>query len=300
MQALPIQSVCVDAPAKINLFLHVIGRRDDGYHLLESLVAFTEFGDFIKVEAADGLTFSVEGPFAAALSGALDDNLVLRSAVALREVGNVALGARIILEKNLPISSGVGGGSADAAAALRALATLWDIGLTDQRLANLGLSIGADIPVCLNARPSMMGGIGECIVDINILPSCAVVLVNAREAVSTTAVFGERTGEFTKPKGWTPPKDFDDMINALAKRRNDLLAPAIVVSPVIGDVLAGLAQSPHCAFVGLSGSGGTGFGLFMDGSHAKDAAQRITSEHPDWWCRATALRAFPPSVQTTP
>jgi 4-diphosphocytidyl-2-C-methyl-D-erythritol kinase len=297
-QSSSIRRVGADAPAKINLFLHVTGRREDGYHLLESLVVFTETGDRLTVETADALTLEIEGPFAAALPAAGADNLVLRAASMLREAGSVDVGARIVLEKNLPVSSGIGGGSADAAAALRALCALWELSLAEAILAGLGLSLGADVPVCLYARPAMMSGVGERVDNVDPPPGCGVVLVNAREAVSTPDVFNARTAEFSAPSGWNCPTDFESLIRALMDRRNDLLAPALLVSPVIGDVLGALEADPACALARLSGSGGTCFGLYPSIAQANTARERISSDHPDWWCVATTFRDQAPSVSS--
>lgn len=297
-QSSSIRRIGVDAPAKINLFLHVTGRREDGYHLLESLVAFTETGDRLTVDRSDGLTLSIEGPFAAGLPTVGEDNLVLRAASLLRDAGSSDAGARIVLEKNLPVSSGIGGGSADAAAALRALSVLWDLNLSEERLAALGLRLGADVPVCLNARPAMMLGVGEQIEKVGSPPGCGVVLVNAREGVSTPAVFNARTAAFSEPAGWESPADFDAFIGALMDRRNDLLAPAQAVSPVIGDVLDALAAEPDCALARLSGSGGTCFGLYSNVAQANAACERLRSEHPDWWCVATTFRDQAPSISS--
>lgn len=290
----------VDAPAKLNLFLHVTGRRENGYHLLDSLVAFTEFGDRVSVEMSDDLTLSVEGPFASELPETGDDNLVLRAARALRDAGSVGSGARIVLEKNLPVSSGIGGGSTDAAAAIRALSVLWGTGIRDRDLAELGIALGADVPVCLNARPSMMTGVGEHVENVTALPPCGVVLINAREGVSTPAVFSARQGDFSRAAGWPGALAFDDMITALKDRRNDLLAPARAVSPVIGDVLSALQADENCVLARLSGSGGTCFGLFAAAEDAHEAVGRIASEHPDWWCVATTFRDAPPEIQFEP
>lgn len=284
------------APAKINLYLHVTGRRDDGYHLLESLVVFSETGDRLTVETAKELTLSIDGPFAAELSDAGPDNLVLRAAEALRREASVVDGAHIRLEKNLPVSSGIGGGSADAAAALRALSVLWGADVSSASLATIGLSIGADVPVCLHARPVIMSGVGETLRAAGAPPPCGVVLVNAGEGVSTPEVFAARTAPFSDAGTWTTPSTFDAFIGALKERRNDLSAPAQTVSPVIRDVLAVLTDSAHCALARLSGSGGTCFGLYPDTAAAGTAAAAIRTAHPDWWCMATKFRNDAPRV----
>lgn len=284
------------APAKINLFLHVTGRRDDGYHLLESLVVFTEAGDRLVVETAKDLTLSINGPFAAGLPDADPDNLVLRAAAALQRAASVDSGAHIALEKNLPVSSGIGGGSADAAAALRALCVLWGVDVPSSRLADIGLVIGADVPVCLNARPSIMSGVGEIVRDVALPPPCGVVLVNAGEGVSTPAVFRARTAPFSDSGSWVTPRTFDALIDALKNCHNDLSDAALSVSPVIGDVLAALSETGDCALARLSGSGGTCFGLYPDTAAAGEASAAIKAMHPDWWCVATTFRDEVPSI----
>ena len=291
--------MCVDAPAKINLFLHVTGRRGDGYHVLESFVVFAEFGDRIVVEPSDELSLSIEGPFAAGLSADSGDNLVLRAANALRDACDENAGARIILEKNLPVSSGIGGGSADAAAALRALSMLWKLDVTDSCLAEIGIAIGADVPVCLNGRPAVMSGVGEMIENATPPPPVGVVLVNAGEGVSTPAVFAARTASFSESTGWETPDAFDAFIASLAERKNDLFEPACRVSPVIDHVLAAISADDKCALARLSGSGGTCFGLYRDRAAAEEAARRIRLEHPGWWCVATAFRDTQPNKSTT-
>lgn len=288
--------VCVDAPAKINLFLHVTGRRDDGYHLLESFVVFAEFGDRITVAPSDALSLSIEGPFATELPAGGGDNLVLRAANALRDTFTVDAGARIVLEKNLPVSSGIGGGSADAAAVLRALSVLWKLGVADSRLAEIGIAIGADVPVCLKARPAVMSGVGEIVEDAAAPPPVGVVLVNAREGVSTPAVFAARTAPFSDSTGWETPETFEAFITCLAERKNDLFEPARSVSPVIDEVLAAIKTDGQCALARLSGSGGTCFGVYPDAGTADAAARRIRSAHPGWWCVATTFRDTQPPV----
>ena len=290
-------SVRIDAPAKINLFLHVTGRRDEGYHLLESFVVFTEIGDRLVVEPADTLSLVIQGPFGAGLDSGGGDNLVLQAAEALRAAFHITAGARIVLEKNLPVSSGVGGGSADAAAALRAVSALWNLEVSAQRLAEIGIALGADVPVCLFARPAMMSGVGEAVDRAAAPPGCGVVLVNAREGVSTPAVFAARSAAFSDAHGWKTPHNFDEFVQALSGQRNDLFEPARMVSPVIDRVMSALQADGQCALTRLSGSGGTCFGIYRDTSSADTAAQRISQENPDWWCVSTVFRDTPPPVQ---
>lgn len=284
-----ISAHTVFAPAKINLFLHVTGRRDDGYHLLDSLIAFAGIGDVVSVEPSDALTLHLTGPFADSLPVS-DDNLVMRAARALAATGQVALpsGATITLEKNLPVSSGIGGGSADAAATLKALRALWPVSADDSDLAAIGLALGADIPVCLQSRTSRMQGIGEKIIPALPLPSVAVVLVNPGIAVSTVGVFSRRSGGYSDiAEDAGPWSDATAMADGLRCSRNDLTDAAISLEPGIGDVLAALDAAPDCLLARLSGSGATCFGLFPDDGAAARAAERIATAHPVWWVRAT-------------
>ena len=174
------------APAKVNLFLHVLGRRPDGYHLLDSLAVFPGAADMVRAAPAAALTLTVEGRFAGGLEG---ENLVLRAAQALAEAAGGARGANLVLEKELPVASGIGGGSADAAATLRLLNRLWELALPASALHTLALGLGADVPVCLLSEPARMGGIGELLGVAPILPACGMVLVNPGASVSTAEVF---------------------------------------------------------------------------------------------------------------
>lgn len=276
------------APAKINLFLHVTGRRPDGYHLLDSLVAFAEVGDVLSAGPAETLSLQVEGPFAAALASEAD-NLVLRAARALAGEGGIHAGARIVLHKKLPVSSGIGGGSADAAATLRLLCRLWRLSPEPGMLQKLALSLGADVPVCLLGRSVRMGGIGERLNPLHPLPGCGIVLVNPGVAVPTADVFRTRQGAWSTaallPPAWP---DSTAMANDLGKLRNDLEPPAIALQPVIGDVLSALAATPGCMLARMSGSGATCFGLFVNAAAAEHAARHV--QRPGWWCWAGSLR----------
>lgn len=262
------------APAKVNLFLHVTGRRADGYHLLDSLAVFAGVGDVLRGEVAAGLNLEVQGPFAAGLSGE-PDNLVLRAARALS-----GRGARLVLEKNLPVASGIGGGSADAAAALRLLCRLWQLAPPD--LPGIALALGADVPVCLARRPSRMGGVGERLDAAPRLPRCGLVLVNPGVAVATADVFRARRGDWSAPaelpRAWP---DVAAMASDLRELRNDLEPPAIALRPVIGEVIGALAAVPGCRLARMSGSGATCFGLFDDPVLASEAAMRL--RRPRWW-----------------
>ena len=272
------------APAKVNLALHVLGRRADGYHLLDSLVVFADVGDMLRAEPAETFSLTITGRFAGALAGE-GDNLVLRAARALAAARGVATGARLTLEKNLPVASGIGGGSADAAAALRLLARLWGVAPAGPDLA---LALGADVPVCLAGRATRMGGIGDALAPAPHLPPCGLALVNPGVGVATPAVFRARSGSFSPPldlpAGWP---DAASMAADLARLGNDLEAPARAVEPAIGGVLAALRSLPATLLARMSGSGATCFALFATPAAARDAASRLT--RPGWWSWGGAL-----------
>lgn len=265
----------VFAPAKINLTLHVTGQRPDGYHLLDSLVVFAGIGDSLRAEEATTLSLTLEGPEAAALE-AEPDNLVLRAARLL----DPDRGAALRLTKRLPVASGIGGGSADAAAALRALSQLWDRPLPDTS-ALLGL--GADVPVCLDASPRRMQGIGETLSPVPPLPEMDILLVNPRVPVATPEVFRGLTRKDAPPMPATLPRwrDAPAFSSWLKTQRNDLAPPAIALHPAIGDaldLLAGAGGLHH----GMSGSGATCYALFPPGQ-AAHALPRLQEARPGWW-----------------
>ena len=289
MQPTRLASVAAQesAPAKINLFLHVLGRRDDGYHLLDSLVVFAGVADRLRAAPAADLSLTVGGRFGGALA-AEPDNLVLRAARALADAAGIAPTARLELDKTLPVASGIGGGSADAAAALRLLAQLWGIapggsGGRPVDLAALAAGLGADVPVCLAGRPARMGGVGEVLAPAPRLPEFGLVLVNPGVPVATPDVFRARTGPFSAPAalpdGWP---DAAAMAEDLAQLRNDLEAPARGLCPPVGAALDALAACPGCLLARMSGSGATCFGLFPTPAAAETAAAALA--RPGWWC----------------
>jgi 4-diphosphocytidyl-2-C-methyl-D-erythritol kinase len=268
------------APAKVNLHLHVVGRREDGYHLLDSLVVFAAVGDSLAVSPADVLSLSVTGPFAAGLAGETD-NLVLRAARALAAQAQIPATGKLVLQKELPISSGIGGGSADAAATLRLLCRFW--GLESGLARTLATALGADVPVCLAARPALMSGIGDVLSPAPKLPGVGIVLVNPGVAVSTPSVFRTRSGPFSDaarlPKdGWP---DAGSLVETLRASGNDLEAPAQRLVPGIGEALDVLRSKPDCLLARMSGSGATCFGLFRSPMAAREAARTI--ERCGWW-----------------
>jgi len=282
-------AISVPAPAKLNLYLHVTGRRDDGYHELDSLVAFTRLGDTVSVTAADDLTLSATGPFAGDLPGG-GDNIVLEAADRLRQLAEIGTGADITLHKCLPVASGIGGGSADAAAAITALRRLWDFEPAASDVSALALELGADVPVCLAGEAAYMGGIGEVLEPFPALPEIPVVLVNPGVAVSTADVFRARTGPFTPPNRFAGPVGHAlDLAQSLAARQNDLTAAATAQAPVIGDALTALGGCTDCLLTRMSGSGATCFALFALPAAAEAAAKRIAAAYPDWWVEVTEL-----------
>jgi 4-diphosphocytidyl-2-C-methyl-D-erythritol kinase len=279
----------VFAPAKINLFLHVGEKRADGFHALESLVMFARAGDTLIVEPSDGLSLALEGDFAKGLERE-NDNLVLRAARLLGEHAGVPACAHMALVKNLPVASGIGGGSADAAAALRGLVKLWDLKIGAEALHGIAASLGSDIPACLYSRPCWMEGRGERVTAIADVPQLQAVLVNPGIAVPTGKVFAalsERHGTgCDKPAGW---KSAGDLLGWLSRTANDLEAPARAIAPEISDALEALGSQEGCRLARMSGSGATCFGLFADNRAADAAEAHLKSRHPNWWVVATTL-----------
>jgi len=272
------------APAKLNLYLHVVGRRPDGYHLLDSLVAFAAPCDEILVASAPDLSLTVRGPYAAALDGPPQANLVWRAAERLAAASDRRPAAAITLVKNLPVASGIGGGSSDAAATLKALAELWQLDLDARSLAAIGAALGADVPVCLAGRTAWLGGIGECVEPAAPLPAMTVLLANPGIALATARVFAARHGPFSAPARFAEmPRDAAGLVARLVERRNDLAPAAIGLAPVVGDVLARLARSDGALLARMSGSGATCFALFASPDAAHEAMQRLAVEQPRWW-----------------
>lgn len=270
------------APAKVNLALHVTGRRGDGYHLLDSVVVFAGVGDRVTASPSDRLTLRITGPHAADLP-VTDDNLVLRAS---RLMG---VTADLSLEKVLPVASGIGGGSADAAATLRALAGMTGTALPD---AAAILRLGADVPVCLAGRPVRMQGVGEILAPLPPLPPVWLVLANPGVAVPTPAVFAALTRRDNAPLPEVPAfTDTAALARWLGAQRNDLQPPAIALTPTIADTLAALGRQPGCLLTRMSGSGATCFALFAEEQAARTAAARLTETHPQWWIAAAPLLA---------
>ena len=265
------------APAKVNLTLHVTGRRADGYHLLDSLVVFAGVGDRLRLRPAEGLSLALEGPFANGVPAGCD-NLVLRAARAL----GPGVGAALVLDKRLPPASGLGGGSGDAAAAMRLLARHRGLPAPEPMA---GLELGADVPVCLAGRPARMSGIGERLGPCPALPPAWLVLVNPGVETPTGAVFAalERRDGPPMPEVLPDWADTAALAAWLAGMRNDLEPPARALFPVIGSVLEALKGQAGCLLARMSGSGATCFGLFGSAAAAAEAARRLGAAQPGWW-----------------
>ena len=271
------------APAKLNLWLNVVGRRADGYHLLDSLVAFADLADTVEVAADGDLALEIGGPQAGALAGE-GDNLVLRAARQLAAIAGRAPQAAIALTKNIPVAAGLGGGSADAAATLRALAALWRLDLGDAQLAALGARLGADVPMCLSGRTALARGVGELLSPAPRLPECGLLLVNPRVGLATAEVFAARDGRFSAPPPEVGPwPDLDALAADLARRGNDLAAPAMRLRPVIGEVLAFLEASAGVRYAAMTGSGATCFALYGSTGAARAVAATVPAR---WWHHA--------------
>lgn len=277
------------ALAKINLYLHVVGRRQDGYHLLDSLIAFAGIGDDIHAEASDDFSLIVKGPRRDEVPGD-DTNLVLGAARRLAQAAGIKAGACLTLIKHLPVAAGVGGGSADAAATLRVLARLW--GLNDDRrlLDRIALQVGADVPVCLNGKAAFASGIGEHLDPAPQLPPAWLVLVNPGRPLSTPAVFAARRGPFSETASFQGPiRDVPALALLLKERRNDLTEAAIALEPEVGAVLAALGDSSGVLLARMSGSGATCFGLCATQGDAAAAAETIAALNPRWWVASAPL-----------
>jgi len=268
------------AHAKVNLWLNVVGRRDDGYHLLDSLVAFVGLADQVEVRPGDRLSLSLDGPLAGALAGEAD-NLVLKAARLLADRAGVAPRAAIRLIKRVPVAAGLGGGSADAAAVLRELIEFWRVAMPEEELFDLAARLGADVPMCLAGRTAFVSGVGERLTWAPPLPECVVLLVNPGTALPTRDVFSARRAAFSPvrpaPRPW---RDLAEFAGVLADRGNDLTAAAISLAPLVGQALEmlGRTEARHAA---MSGSGATCFALY----DSYDSAERAASALPAAWWR---------------
>lgn len=278
------------APAKLNLYLHVTGRRDDGYHLLDSLIAFADIHDTLEAAPAESLSLELAGPFGENLQGE-EDNLVLRAARALAAAAGRPADASLRLIKRLPVAAGIGGGSADAAAVLRLLSRLWDLSLPVAEMQCMALTLGADVPVCLAGRAAYAGGIGERLDPAPPLPRAHLILANPLIPLSTPQVFKARKGDFGRTGRFAEmPADAAALADLLGSRANDLTAPAIACLPAIATGLEAIARTEGCLLARMSGSGATCFGLYEDGAAARQAVSTLREELAGWWVVATRLR----------
>lgn len=282
----------IAAPAKLNLYLHVVGRRDDGYHLLDSLAAFAAIGDELTFAPAADLSLAIDGPFARDLA-ADENNLVLRAARALAGRAGLVPKASIRLTKRVPVAAGLGGGSADAAASLLALVELWRVALPVEELFDLAASLGADVPMCLAGGVAQVGGVGDRVGPAVALPPAGILLVNPGLPLATPPVFAAyaRSGvpfSAAAPLERAVP-DVATLGVELASRGNDLTAAAATLAPAIDDARRALAATPGCRVAQMSGSGATVFALYDDADGARRAASVIARDHPAWWCHAGRL-----------
>ncbi|KZL21275.1 4-diphosphocytidyl-2-C-methyl-D-erythritol kinase [Pseudovibrio axinellae] len=279
------------ARAKVNLALHITGQRSDGYHMLDSLVVFPHIGDEISVKPASRLSLSIAGQFAEKIQGDPADNLIYKAAQLLTEHVASASGARIELDKSLPVAAGIGGGSADAAATLRALAKIWGTCPSSADLSRLSLSLGADVPMCLEEKPARIRGIGEVIEPLPAFPSGAIVLVNPLIEVATPAVFNALLEKNHPPLPELPDgfKSMKDLASWLKTCRNDLQKPAIAQASLISTVLDILASQPETLLARMSGSGATCFALCESLSEAQAIAARLQEHHGNWWIKPARI-----------
>ncbi len=280
------------APAKLNLYLHVTGRKPDGYHELDSFVAFASVGDEIALRPAKSFAFEIAGEQAAALEHEKpEDNLVVKAARSLAELTGHALDVHLVLVKNLPVASGIGGGSSDAAATLRVLARHWGLSKDDPRLTQAASRHGQDVPVCLRVENTYMTATG--VISAPKLPRAHVVLINPGKGLSTPAVFKsfcENNDAFSPLARLTKtPEAVADLVEELKARHNDLYAPACRIMPEVADILAVLEASDECLLARMSGSGATCFGLYKDAASAKSVAAQIHAYRPHWWIRTGVL-----------
>ncbi len=294
----PASTLTVIAPAKVNLYLHITGRRDDGYHLLDSLMVFADVADQITLHPASQFSFAIEGPYAKAFTAQDRDetpasrNLAVRAAHEGARFFNRKLDMRMTLTKNLPLSSGMGGGSADAAAVIWGLIRYWGLNVPPlSSLMPLLLSLGADVPVCYLCHSAHVRGMGEVLTPQE-LPEYAAVLVNPRQSCSTPEVFArykEQGAAFQTLRDLPDLHDRADMLTFLQQQGNDLAAPAIDRLPVIEAVMKALHATSSVELVRMSGSGATVFALYPDYDAAEDAATQMQQQYPDWWVRSCTL-----------
>jgi 4-diphosphocytidyl-2-C-methyl-D-erythritol kinase len=274
------------APAKLNLYLHVLGRDQRGYHLLDSLVVFADIGDELSVTPSAGFSLSIDGPFGQGLE-CDSSNLVWKAAHMLAAATGHAPDVAVTLTKTLPVASGIGGGSSDAGAMLRALCTLWGLDPASAAVMGVAAMLGSDVPVCVPARSCFMGGVGEALDACPPLPRMAIVLANPGFPLPTKDVFAARQGAFA-PEGRfdITPRDAAQLVHILGSRDNGLTAAALSLKPEIATVLDALGQCDGCLLPRMLGSGATCLGLFHTDRAAEAAAAKLSASYPGWWVKA--------------
>lgn len=274
------------AYAKVNLYLHITGKSKN-YHLLDSMVVFADIHDVVEVEPAESIKVIVKGDYADMVPA---DNSVLKAAEHLHEQFNIKNGAQITLQKNLPAGAGIGGGSADAAAAVKLLTRLWKINVSPEEMTKIALSLGADVPACLESTSLYMSGIGEILKPVPKLPKAYLLLVGTGKPLLTKDVYTKYNGSFsssvTGPKRFMTNSEFFDFI---AAAKNDLQDAAIELMPEIKTILSALKAEKDCLVSRMSGSGSTCFGLFAKRKFAEDVAIKLSNEHPSWWIRVANI-----------
>jgi 4-diphosphocytidyl-2-C-methyl-D-erythritol kinase len=286
----------IEAPAKVNLFLEITGRRPDGYHTIDSLMGFLDLGDVVRLRQADALSLTMDGPYADRVPGD-ETNLAVRAVRLLEDWAGRALPVAIHIEKFIPAGAGLGGGSADAAAVLRGMRTLFGLAIGEGELARLGLALGADVPACLASRPVLAAGIGEDLRPAAAMPDLNLVLVHPAVSLATPDVYRSYDLGHAGCDGChgahgpivMPPS----VIDAIVRRRNDLEAAAIALEPLIVSVLDQLSGTPGCQLVRMSGSGTACFGIYGDGAAAGRACVELQAASPGWWVRAARLGSAP-------
>jgi len=279
----------VSANAKLNLLLHVTGKRADGYHLLDSLVAFCAFGDSLDIHEAESLSLEITGEFAPQLSND-ENNLVLRAARLIAKHGKKEIGARMVLHKNIPVGAGLGGGSCDAAAAIRGLQQFWQLSLTHDQQLKIAQDLGSDVMVCVEQVPAWISGVGDLVSPVRLLEDVAIILVNPKQPLLTADVYRAFAGNFSAvtEKIYTI-QNTQELLGLIAPLKNDLQPAAMQLMPKIKNMLKVLSDASGYQLARMTGSGATCFGIFSSQKMADEEAERIKQNHPDWWVVSTYL-----------
>jgi 4-diphosphocytidyl-2-C-methyl-D-erythritol kinase len=293
MSSTQTKLLTIFAPAKINLYLHVTGRLDNGYHTLDSLIAFADIGDSVEIEPAADFQFRVRGPYCKEFTAKELDaspnssNIAVQAAWTLARAAQKTLNTRITLTKNLPLASGMGGGSSDAAAVIWGLCEWWNLPRSAPYLTGLMARLGADVPVCFPCKPARVRGIGDVLDPAPVMGETPVLLINPGVPCPTANVFGQFDGAYKEPQAIPASlENFKDLVSFLKTHDNDLQVPAMRTAPEIKIVLENLQKQKNCGFARMTGSGATCFGLFETELAAQKAAKAIVAEHPRWWVKA--------------